>query len=68
MRTIGKKNINLVRKITRKYLPKWEKDPFKTFEDLKEMVFNELPDEIFDKWEGAYSEIVRIIEEEVFNF
>lgn len=55
MRTIGAKNIDLVKTITREEYPK---GPYET---LSDRVYNRIPQAVFDIWEMAYQEIDRII-------
>ena len=57
MRSIGKKYINMVKKITREEL-------LKGYNDLSDRVRERLPSEIFDTWEMAWSQVENIIDEE----
>ena len=63
-RTIGKKNITLVKKITRKEIEK-AKMPYFIRSDsqpsIEDKVIEKLPASLWDIWESADSEIRRII-------
>ena len=60
MRTIGKKNIKLVRQLTREAI---ENDD----NDIKGTVIEKLPLILWDTWEGADSEINNIIDETIME-
>lgn len=62
MRTIGKKNLKEVRKLTEKAL-----DNDLTGVQLRDFVMAELDEEVFDLWEGAYNEIEQTILDEILN-
>ena len=57
MRSIGKRNINFIKNLVRKE----KSDPNWSRADIEENVMSAIPDEMFDLWEGAYTEIQRII-------
>jgi hypothetical protein len=62
MRSIGKKNITLVKNLTRKVLAD------KTFAgNVRLEVLGKLPDSLWDTWEGAHSEIERIINDTIME-
>ena len=56
MRSIGKKNSNLLKGIV---LEEWKKDS--NYSSLEERVVDRLPLSLWDIWEGADSEIRRMI-------
>ncbi len=58
MRTIGTKNINYVKRMTRQA---YEKDTNVYIEEIRDS----LPGALWDSWEGADSEISRIIYDEL---
>lgn len=60
MRSIGRKNIRLVQKIT-------AEESKKGFKSIEERVIERLPEELWDTWEGAHQEICRIIDEAVMS-
>ena len=60
-RTIGKKNIELVKRRTRLYLKKNPRTLNYNESNIVSLVSSKLPDHMFDIWEGAYDEIQRII-------
>ena len=60
MRSIGKRNIRLVKEITQEELSKPD-----GYKDIEERVIDRLPSSIFDIWEMAYQQICGIIEEVV---
>lgn len=61
MRSIGKRNINLVKEITQEELSKPD-----GFKDIEERVIDRLSSSIFDTWEMAYQQICSIIEEAIW--
>lgn len=61
MRSIGKRNIELVKSETRRALAEQRNI---TIEDL---VISRLPDSLWDIWESADAEIRRIIFDEIFK-
>ena len=70
MRTIGKKNINLVKKLTRQAIEK-RKMPWGAVESyvgIDEEIIDKLPVELWDTWEMADSEIRRIINDTLGAF
>lgn len=54
MRTIGKKNITMVKKLTRSAVKKNQPD-------IEDYVISQIPESVFAIWEDSYSEIERII-------
>jgi len=56
MRTIGKKNKTLVRKLTQQAFDRHERYIF-------EYVKEKLPLHVFDTWEGAYNEVERLVDD-----
>jgi len=60
MRTIGKKNIKLVRQLTREAMKNDD-------EDIKGTVIEKLPSILWDTWEGADNEIRNIINETIME-
>jgi len=67
MRSIGKKNINLVKKLTkevikRRMLPWGE---ITSYQGIDEEVIEKLPVELWDTWEMADQEIRRIINDTI---
>lgn len=56
MRSIGKKNINLVKALTTKYLKQGALN-------VRELVRQDLPESLWDTWEMADQEINRIIKD-----
>ncbi|MCM8804233.1 MAG: hypothetical protein NC833_03145 [Candidatus Omnitrophica bacterium] len=66
MRTIGKKFKKLVKKEVIKALKRRDAerpDDLLRYMGIKEEIIHNLPDEIWNTWEGAYDEVMRIIEE-----
>ena len=64
MRTIGKKWKNKIRKIVKNI----QKSTCLTgYQEIIGAVIKELPEEIFDTWESAYSEIENYIREVINN-
>jgi len=68
-RTIGTKNINIIKKIVeneiKKSTTKWgEITKYPSGDEIIE----KLPEEMFETWEGAYSEIKNIIHDSVTNY
>jgi hypothetical protein len=63
MRSIGKRNKKLVEKLTLKAI----KEGLQGVEEITKKVWEELPAELWETWEGADTEIDRIIEEVVFG-
>jgi hypothetical protein len=74
MRSIGKKYKNLVIKLTRKVLDTKEAalpenmGGINYFSDVENLVYDKLPEKIFDTWEGAAEEINSIIDYEIENY
>lgn len=66
MRSIGKKNIKLVRKLTQDYIKKHQ-DNLKTRDEVVEWVFGKLSTNVFNSWEGAHDEIINIIDEVIME-
>ena len=70
MRTIGAKFKNLVKRITIKFLDQRDKERagenMRYYGIVNEIVEN-LPEEIWQTWEGADSEIRNIIEETIYQ-
>ena len=62
MRTIGKKNIELVKKITREETKKSD-----NFGTLSGRVMVRLPEKMWDTWESAHDEINRIIHDTMWE-
>jgi len=56
-RTIGVKFKNLVKKLVLQENARGSGNPYYVLEAVKE----KLPQEVFDSWEGAYSEIERLV-------
>ena len=70
MRTIGKKFRNLVRRQTIKLLKKRDRERAgenMRYYGIDNEIIESLPDEIWNTWEGADSEIRRIIDETIMN-
>ena len=55
-RTIGKKYRNMVKRLAKEA---WEQD----VDDPKDYVHERMPDDAYDTWEAAYSEIEGLIRE-----
>lgn len=69
-RTIGRKNRNLVKRLTTEELEKTKGMPWLPTppgQTIEEIVVEKLPVEMWDTWEGADSEIRRIILDTVFE-
>lgn len=63
-RTIGKKNINLVKKLTSEELKRRTNVFNETdYNGIDNNVMEKIPDEIYDTWESAYTEIKCIIDD-----
>lgn len=63
MRSIGAKNKNLVKKITKKVLQENEHDGY-----VMDIVREQLPPALWDTWESADAEINRIISDAIFEY
>lgn len=63
MRTIGKKNIRLVRKISMECMGTYSGN-----KDVVEIIREKLPLILWETWESADAEINMIIEDVVMNF
>lgn len=59
-RTIGTKSITLIKKLTRQIKAEG-------FENIEDRVIEKLSIDLWDKWEGADSEIRRIISDTMFD-
>jgi len=71
MRTIGKKWQNLVKRETIKAIKKRDKEragEVMRYYGIDNEIIDNLPDEIWQTWEGAYDEIKRIIEETMQDY
>lgn len=72
MRSIGKKNINLVMKRTRQEVEKQRKiDGLLSnldYEAVRNHVKDSLPEALWDTWESAYTQIEHIIEDELTKY
>ena len=67
MRTIGKRNINLVKRLTKKALEK-RKMPWgivESYQGIDKEIIDELPVKLWDTWEMADQEIRRIINDTI---
>jgi len=67
MRTIGRKNINLVKKLTKEAIEK-RKMPWgevSSYQGINEEVRDKLPVEVWDTWEASDQEIERIINDTI---
>lgn len=73
IRSIGKKNINLVKKLTREAIKKRQK-PYRSileitcYQGIDEEIIDKLPVELWDTWEMADQEIRRIINDTLEAF
>jgi hypothetical protein len=72
MRSIGKKNINLVMRRTRQEVEK-QRTPWGSLSDVdyqvvRENVKDSLPETIWDTWESACTQIEHIIEDELTKY
>ena len=61
MRSIGRKNRNLVVKLTKQLIQTGHEGILHITEEVIEV----LPEELWDTWEGAHSEIERLIHDTV---
>ncbi len=66
-RTIGKKNVALVEKLTRKAMENND-DLFTGVVNVEDSVVEKLPASLWDIWEAADAEIRRIIWDTKFKF
>jgi len=70
MRSIGKRNINLVKRLAKESIEK-RKMPWgevENYQGIEEEVIDKLPSEIWDTWEMAAQEIRRIISDAIRAF
>ena len=72
MRSIGRRNIKLVQDITKDEIRKCKQKygsiiGYPNFSGLEDCVMERLPNEIFDTWEMAEAQVIRIIEDEIGN-
>ena len=67
MRTIGKRNRELVERITRTAVDGWKSGYGKAslLKQIEEIVIENLPVELWDIWEGADGEIKSIIRDTI---
>ena len=63
MRSIGKRNIGRIQRIIQEELPNIDQQQFGWITELSKRVWERIPQEIIDTWEGSQSEIEAIIEE-----
>lgn len=69
VRSIGRSNIALVRRVTQRIKAQRNRPSFPggpsygNYSGIREEVIDNLPLSMFDTWEGAYSEINNIIED-----
>lgn len=61
MRTIGKRNITMVKGLVKKLAPQYTTWSGVDKYELGEAVINQLPVSLWDTWESADSEIRRIV-------
>ena len=67
MRSIGRKNINLVKKLTKEAIEK-RRMPYgeiSSYQGIVKEVTDKLPVEMWDTWEMAHQEIERIINDTI---
>lgn len=69
-RTIGVKNVNLVKRLTKKAIekriPPWGSSP-DNYSGIEQEVIEELPIELWETWEMADQQIRRIIDDTICN-
>lgn len=63
MRTIGRKNIKLIKQLVREEI---KANRELGGNGIRDIVMEKIPDNIFFIWESAQSEIERIIHDEIF--
>jgi len=63
MRSIGKKNIKLVKSLVHEA----QKNHLEGQKEILDYVIDKLPEKVFDTWEGSYQEIQNIVWDTVFN-
>jgi len=68
MRSIGKRNISLVKKITIATIKKNKGIMDYSNDNIVAIVSAKLPDDLWDKWEMAHQEIQRIILDTKFEY
>ena len=68
MRSIGKRNISLVKKITIATIKKNKGIMDYSNDNIVAIVSAKLPDNLWDKWEMAHQEIQRIILDTKFEY
>ena len=64
MRSIGSKNIKLVKKLVHDII---QQEKYISIYDISEVVTRKLPSSVFETHESAYSEIQNIINDEVMQ-
>jgi hypothetical protein len=64
MRSIGKRNIELVKTTTKRII---KENPDLAGKELREKIFEELPEELWDTWEMAHQEIVTTIHDTIIG-
>lgn len=68
-RTIGKKNINLVKRLVKEEIKKATSEFGVTqYSGIESQVVHRLPESLWDTWESADAEIRRIINDEVCEY
>lgn len=65
MRSIGKKNIALVKQITREEIQKMKDEP--SLAGIEDKIIERLPESLWDTWEMADQEIRSIINDEIMT-
>lgn len=65
MRSIGAKNIKLVKKIVQEEMKKSNGLGRPDYNGVRDSVLEKIPDNVFESWEMAHSEIDRIIHDEI---
>jgi hypothetical protein len=65
MRSIGAKYIKLVKKLTQEEMKKANGLGCPDYNGVRDSVLEKIPNNVFESWESANSEIERIIEDEI---
>lgn len=67
MRSIGKKNIKLVKQLVQGEIKERRRYEQVNFSEIRDVVLDKIPDKVFDIWESAHDEIERIIHDEIMR-
>jgi hypothetical protein len=67
MRSIGAKNIKLIKSLVREELSKFSITDSIDYRVVRENVMARVPNAIFDTWEMAFTQVENVLNEEIMN-